>query len=74
MQQSDRYLIRDAKPEEQRELTRLCVRATLHSGYDDVRIECGSAGKLEQHLKMGIDAGTAKTLGNLVAYVSAMQQ
>ena len=39
-----------------------------------VRIECGSAAKLEQYLKMGIDAGTAKTLGNLVAYVSAMQQ
>ena len=39
-----------------------------------VRIECGSAATLEQYLKMGIDAGTAKTLGNLVAYVSAMQQ
>jgi uncharacterized protein YndB with AHSA1/START domain len=39
-----------------------------------VRIECGSATKLEQYLKMGIDAGTARTLDNLVAYVSAMQQ
>jgi GNAT superfamily N-acetyltransferase len=39
MQQSDRYLIRDAKPEEQRELTRLCVRATLHSGYDDAFVD-----------------------------------
>src|SRR5262245_4088363 len=39
-----------------------------------VRIECGSATRLEQYLKMGIDAGTAKTLDNLAAYVSAMQQ
>jgi len=39
-----------------------------------VRIECGSAAKLEQFLKMGIDAGTAKTLDNLVAYVSAMRR
>jgi uncharacterized protein YndB with AHSA1/START domain len=36
-----------------------------------VRIECGSAIKLEQYLKMGIDAGTAKTLDNLVAYLGA---
>jgi uncharacterized protein YndB with AHSA1/START domain len=39
-----------------------------------VRIECGSAAQLEQYLKMGIDAGTAKTLDNLVAYVAAMPQ
>jgi uncharacterized protein YndB with AHSA1/START domain len=39
-----------------------------------VRIECGSAAQLEQYLKMGIDAGTAKTLDNLVAYVTAMPQ
>ena len=38
-----------------------------------VRIECGSATHLEQYLKMGIDAGTAKTLDNLVAYVDATQ-
>jgi uncharacterized protein YndB with AHSA1/START domain len=37
-----------------------------------VRIECGSATQLEQYLKMGIDAGTARTLDNLVAYVTAM--
>jgi uncharacterized protein YndB with AHSA1/START domain len=36
-----------------------------------VRIECGSAARLEQYLKMGIDVGTAKTLDNLVAYVDA---
>ena len=36
-----------------------------------VRIECGSAAQLDQYLKMGIDTGTAKTLDNLVAYVSA---
>lgn len=39
-----------------------------------VRIECGSAAQLEQYLKMGIDAGTAETLDNLVAYVGAKQQ
>jgi uncharacterized protein YndB with AHSA1/START domain len=39
-----------------------------------VRIECGSAAQLEQYLKMGIAAGTAKTLDNLVLYVGAMQR
>jgi len=39
-----------------------------------VRIECGSAAQLEQYLKMGVDAGTAKTLDNLVAYVDARLQ
>jgi uncharacterized protein YndB with AHSA1/START domain len=34
-----------------------------------VRIECGSVARLEQYLKMGVDAGTARTLDNLVAYV-----
>jgi GNAT superfamily N-acetyltransferase len=29
------YSIRNAKPEEQRELTNLVVRATLHAGYDE---------------------------------------
>ena len=29
------YSIRQAKPEEQRELTRLTVRATRHAGYDE---------------------------------------
>jgi uncharacterized protein YndB with AHSA1/START domain len=36
-----------------------------------VRIECGSTAQLELHLKMGVDAGTARTLDNLVAYVDA---
>ena len=31
--------VRQAKPEEQRELTRLCVRATLHAGHDEAFIE-----------------------------------
>jgi hypothetical protein len=39
-----------------------------------VRIDCGSAGRLEQYLKMGVDAGTAKTLDNLVAYVDTKPQ
>lgn len=33
------YSIRGARPDEQRDLTRLFVRATLHAGYDDVFIE-----------------------------------
>lgn len=31
--------VRNAKPEEQRQLTRLCVRATLHAGYDEAFID-----------------------------------
>ena len=31
--------VRAAKPEEQRELTRLCVRATMHAGHDDAFID-----------------------------------
>jgi uncharacterized protein YndB with AHSA1/START domain len=34
-----------------------------------VRIECGSAARLQQYLEMSIDSGTAKTLDNLVAYL-----
>ena len=34
-----------------------------------VRIECGSAARLQQYLEMSIDVGTARTLDNLVAYV-----
>ena len=33
------YSVRDAKPQEQRELTRLCVRATMHMGYDEAFID-----------------------------------
>ncbi len=36
-----------------------------------VEIACGSAGHLDQFLKMGVDAGTSKTLDNLVAYALA---
>ena len=35
----DVYEVRGAKPEEQRELTRLCVRATMHAGYDEAFID-----------------------------------
>lgn len=34
-----------------------------------VEIQCQSAEQLDQFLKMGIDAGTAQTLDNLVAYM-----
>ncbi|WP_170323339.1 GNAT family N-acetyltransferase [Bradyrhizobium sp. STM 3809] len=33
------YSVRLAKPEEQRELTRLSVRATLHAGHDDAFVD-----------------------------------
>ena len=35
----DVYTVRLAKAEEQRELTRLAVRATLHAGYDEAFID-----------------------------------
>src|SRR3954454_20479002 len=35
----DVYTVRAAKLEEQRELTRLCVRATMHAGHDEVFID-----------------------------------
>jgi GNAT superfamily N-acetyltransferase len=35
----DVYTVRGAKPEEQRELTRLCVRATMHAGHDEAFID-----------------------------------
>ena len=35
----DVYTMREAKPEEQQELTRLSVRATIHAGYDEAFIE-----------------------------------
>ena len=34
----DVYTIREARLEEQRELTRLCVRATMHAGHDEAFI------------------------------------
>ena len=33
------YSVRDATPDEQRELTRLCVRATMQTGYDQAFID-----------------------------------
>jgi GNAT superfamily N-acetyltransferase len=35
----DVYTVREAKPEEQRALTRLCVRATMHAGHDEAFID-----------------------------------
>ena len=34
-----------------------------------VEIECGSSEQLDQFLKMGVSAGTGRTLGSLVAYM-----
>jgi uncharacterized protein YndB with AHSA1/START domain len=50
---------------------RVIFQGTGGATHLTVRIECSSAAQLEQYLKMGIDAGTAKTLDNLVAYVGA---
>ena len=33
------YSVRDATVEEQRELTQLCVRATIKTGYDEAFID-----------------------------------
>ena len=35
----DVYTVREARIEEQRELTRLCVRATKHAGHDEAFID-----------------------------------
>jgi N-acetylglutamate synthase-like GNAT family acetyltransferase len=35
----DPYAVRGARLEEQRELTRLCVRATMHAGHDEAFID-----------------------------------
>ena len=35
----DDYSVRQAKPEEQRELTRLSVRATMHAGHDEAFVD-----------------------------------
>ena len=35
----DVYLVRGAKPDEQRDLTRLCVRATIRAGHDEAFID-----------------------------------
>ncbi|MGY8685503.1 GNAT family N-acetyltransferase [Bradyrhizobium sp. UFLA05-153] len=35
----DIFTVRGAKPDEQRELTRLCVRATMHAGYDEAFVD-----------------------------------
>ena len=47
-------------------------RVTLHEAdgrtHMTVEIECRSTEHLDQYLKMGVDAGTARTLDNLVAY------
>jgi N-acetylglutamate synthase-like GNAT family acetyltransferase len=38
------YTVRDAKPEEQRELTRLVVSATMHAGHDEAFIDRAISG------------------------------
>jgi uncharacterized protein YndB with AHSA1/START domain len=47
---------------------RVLLQETSGKTHMTVEIECRSAEQLEQYLKMGIAAGTSKTLDNLVAY------
>jgi uncharacterized protein YndB with AHSA1/START domain len=47
---------------------RMTLKELANRTHMTVEIECRSAEHLEQFLKMGVDAGTAQTLDNLVAY------
>jgi hypothetical protein len=61
----------DAKPEEQRELTRLCVRATMHAGYDEAFIDRVMPG-LTITLPM-VTGGCVTPCANEVAWFSPAQ-
>ena len=47
---------------------RVTLRETAGKTHMTVEIECRSAEQLDHYLRMGVDAGTARTLDNLVAY------
>lgn len=47
---------------------RVILEETTGRTHMTVEIECRSAEQLDQYLRMGVDAGTAQTLDNLVAY------
>jgi uncharacterized protein YndB with AHSA1/START domain len=47
---------------------RVLLRQVSGKTHMTVEIECNSAEHLDQYLKMGVDAGTAQTLDNLVSY------
>ncbi len=48
---------------------RVILRESAGRTHMTVEIECKSAEHLDQYLKMGVDAGTAQTLDNLVVFV-----
>jgi uncharacterized protein YndB with AHSA1/START domain len=48
---------------------RVTLQEVAGATHMAVEIECRSAEQLDQYLKMGVDAGTAQTLDNLVAYI-----
>jgi uncharacterized protein YndB with AHSA1/START domain len=48
---------------------RVVLRESAGRTHMTVEIECKSAEHLDQYLKMGVDAGTAQTLDNLVVFV-----
>ena len=47
---------------------RVTLREADGRTHMTVEIACRSEAELDQFLKMGVDAGTARTLDNLVAY------
>jgi Activator of Hsp90 ATPase homolog 1-like protein len=48
---------------------RVLIREVGGRTHMIVEIECGSSEQLDQFLKMGVSAGTGRTLDNLVAYM-----
>lgn len=48
---------------------RVLIREADGRTYMIVEIECGSSEQLDQFLKMGVSAGTGRTLDSLVAYM-----
>jgi predicted N-acetyltransferase YhbS len=68
------YTVREARPEEQRELTRLCVRATLQAGYDDAFIDCAMPALTVTlpAIKADCVRVAQDSAGNIVGIVSVM--
>lgn len=50
------------------------IEGTRESSHMTVTIRCASAEHLEQFVKLGVDAGTDKTLDNLVAYIASCRR
>jgi len=48
---------------------RVSLEAIAGKTHMTVRIECGSAARLQQYLEMHVHVGTANNLDNLVAFL-----